>query len=382
VLHNGSVFVVVGSAMTNPLQFIDDIFTGIVQFIFNIADSLRILIGNPSHGTLRLAARYKHNKSPQISYITILFLLNSVSYLLYLSFNLPSQDFFSAVANSIFQNLRGNGVTNVLIYATAATALQQLWIASQTSKKVNLSEPEVASLKLGYLFSSCAAIWLLFQTASFAALHLVNRFRVSSDIAGNIMVIGPFVLGLLFIGFISYKGRRLAPRKIQSGIAVLLPLTLIFIQLSSYIFPSVFELAKGTRIQITALSCKLSNSSYLDVDAVVANLTDTTLILKRSDITIRGNGRDRDGKLYTQTSIHVDDYGELALEVDRNIPEYTILDRFEFAAIDGDARRRQKPHLATEFDEPRTRPCVAPGHCLCGSLRSSCDQVRADPKAT
>jgi hypothetical protein len=213
--------------------------------------------------------------------------------------------------------------------ATAATALQQWWIASLTSKKVTLSEPEVASLKLGYLFSCCVAIWLLFQIASFALFQTINfalRHSPVGDVLANILLIAPFLLGLLFIGFVSYKGRRLAPREIQSSIAVLLPLTLILTQWISYIFPSAFELAKGPPLQITALSCKPSDASYLDVDAVVANLTDTTLILQKSHMTIRGNPRDRDGKLYNQTGINVDDYRYLKLRVDDSFSEYTILE--------------------------------------------------------
>jgi hypothetical protein len=129
--------------MTNPSQFIDDIFSGIVQFIFNIVDSLRILLTNPLRGTLRLTARYKHNKSPQISYITILFLLNLASYLLYQIFEVS----FPAVANTLFLNLRGDAVTHLLIYATAATALQQWWIASLYSLQP-LASPKALRSKL------------------------------------------------------------------------------------------------------------------------------------------------------------------------------------------------------------------------------------------
>jgi hypothetical protein len=288
--------------------------------------------GQSIAGTLRLAARYKRDKSSQISYITILFLLNSATYLLYRVFDVPSQESFSAATTNIFQYLRGNAVTNVLIYATAATALQQWWIATQTSKKVSLSEPEVASLKLGYLFSCCAAIWLLFQTAGFAALNLVNRFLSIKH--AELMLLGSWVLGLLFIAFISYKGRRLTPRELQSHIAVLLPLNLIIIQFISYVFPYVFELANGPRLQISALSCKLSNSSYLDVDAVVSNLTDTTLILKRSSITIYPYGFG----------------GKLNLKVDRTFSEYTILDPQKAATL----RLKSEMHgLPSDWRETR-----------------------------
>ena len=52
----------------------------------------------------------------------------------------------------------------------------------------------------------------------------------------------------------------------------------------------------------------------------------------------------------------------------------------ELAAVDRNARFREEPHLAAEFDKSRTYPVMAPRHCLCGSPRWSCDPVRAVPQ--
>ena len=58
-----------------------------------------------------------------------------------------------------------------------------------------------------------------------------------------------------------------------------------------------------------------------------------------------------------------------------------VVDGLELAAMDRDARRRDKAHLTAELTK-RAQTLRSPGRDPCGSPQSSCDQARAGPATT
>ena len=65
----------------------------------------------------------------------------------------------------------------------------------------------------------------------------------------------------------------------------------------------------------------------------------------------------------------------------REVP-VAVVDRLELAAVDGDACRREQPHLRGTARRTARTPCGSPAHCPCGNRRSSCGRARAGRAAT